>query len=52
MKKILPIVFALSILTSCGPRRLSCGPRGICKAPHHLKKMEIKQQNIICYNGN
>lgn len=34
MKKILPLLFALAMLASCGPHRMGCGPiKGICKTP-------------------
>nr|WP_315147462.1 hypothetical protein [uncultured Flavobacterium sp.] len=32
MKKLLLIVFVLSLLSSCGPHRMSCGARGICES--------------------
>ncbi|HEY4617084.1 MAG TPA: hypothetical protein VIH09_02685 [Flavobacterium sp.] len=33
MRKILPLLFALSMLASCGPHRMRCGARGICQSP-------------------
>jgi hypothetical protein len=31
MIKILPLLFAIFMLASCGPHRMSCGARGICE---------------------
>ncbi|SDX37952.1 hypothetical protein [Flavobacterium degerlachei] len=33
MRKILPLLFTIFLLASCGPHRMRCGARGICKAP-------------------
>ncbi|WP_281275279.1 hypothetical protein [Flavobacterium cellulosilyticum] len=38
MKKLLLIMFLLSVLASCGPHRMSCGARGICNS---LSKGEL-----------
>jgi hypothetical protein len=33
MIKTLPLLFAIFMLASCGPHRMSCGARGICETP-------------------
>lgn len=52
MRKILLLLFAIFMLASCGPHRMGCGARGICKAPHHLKSLNIKEQNTVYVNWN
>ncbi|WP_310558652.1 hypothetical protein [Flavobacterium sp.] len=32
MKKLLLMLFSLSLLASCAPHRMSCGARGICES--------------------
>ncbi|EIA09495.1 hypothetical protein [Flavobacterium frigoris] len=33
MRKLLALLFAISLLVSCGPHRMGCGARGICETP-------------------
>ncbi|HQZ25621.1 MAG TPA: hypothetical protein PLD18_10010 [Flavobacterium sp.] len=47
MKKLLLIVFVISILASCGPHRMSCGARGICK----VSGKQIKDESKINHNS-
>lgn len=51
MKKVLLLLVSITLLASCGPHRMRCGARGICKAPHHLKSMEIKKHTLV-FNEN
>ena len=46
MKKLLLILFVISILASCGPHRMSCGARGICKTSQN----QISPQNTTNQN--
>jgi hypothetical protein len=39
MIKILPLFFAIFMLASCGPHRMSCGARGICES---TEKQELQ----------
>jgi hypothetical protein len=47
MKKLLLILFALFLLASCGPHRMSCGARGICDT----SEKQILHQPKISHNS-
>ncbi len=50
MRKLscLILVFAVTTLTACGPKRHGCGARGICKTENLINKPESQnKQNPV-----
>jgi len=47
MRKILLLLFAIFLLSSCGPHRMGCGARGICDTPEKQTFEKPQKASIV-----